>query len=353
MIDFRYHLVSLVAVFIALAIGIVLGAGPLRENLGEQLTEQVEQLRVDRDQMRTENIELTDDNADLTAYIAASGEDLVYGTMPGTSVTLILDHDSLMEDAQAVQTLVDAAGGSVQDIVVLQPSLWDPAKQQDRRTVARELQATWPAVITAPEVADGDLSAVIARTFGASDAATSIELTDAERTEIAAMLVDRGYVTASVPQVRAADALAYLSGDASLRAVASDTPEVSTARSQAFTQMQESLVTASLRQAEVTLVASTSTSPATSEGIVRTVRTTETFAGVASVDGLDNPSAPAVITLGLAEAFTGTPGAFGTANDATALLPSAKDLRARLAQNSGSQDSGGQDSGTASDGGRG
>ena len=37
MIDFRYHLVSLISVFLALAVGIVLGAGPLRENLGDQL----------------------------------------------------------------------------------------------------------------------------------------------------------------------------------------------------------------------------------------------------------------------------------------------------------------------------
>ena len=36
MIDFRYHLVSLISVFLALAVGIVLGAGPLREHPGDQ-----------------------------------------------------------------------------------------------------------------------------------------------------------------------------------------------------------------------------------------------------------------------------------------------------------------------------
>ena len=33
-IDFRYHLVSIVSIFLALAVGIVLGAGPLKEDLG-------------------------------------------------------------------------------------------------------------------------------------------------------------------------------------------------------------------------------------------------------------------------------------------------------------------------------
>ena len=34
-IDFRYHLVSIVAVFLALAVGIVLGAGPLNESISD------------------------------------------------------------------------------------------------------------------------------------------------------------------------------------------------------------------------------------------------------------------------------------------------------------------------------
>ncbi|MBF0972903.1 MAG: copper transporter, partial [Actinomyces graevenitzii] len=40
-IDFRYHLVSLIAVFMALAVGVVLGAGPLQGTLGSALSDQV------------------------------------------------------------------------------------------------------------------------------------------------------------------------------------------------------------------------------------------------------------------------------------------------------------------------
>lgn len=45
MIDFRYHIVSLVAVFLALAVGIVLGSGPLRTALVSELTDDSEALR--------------------------------------------------------------------------------------------------------------------------------------------------------------------------------------------------------------------------------------------------------------------------------------------------------------------
>ncbi|HUV47611.1 MAG TPA: copper transporter, partial [Actinomycetes bacterium] len=33
MIDFRYHIVSIVAIFMALAVGIVLGSGPLKDDI--------------------------------------------------------------------------------------------------------------------------------------------------------------------------------------------------------------------------------------------------------------------------------------------------------------------------------
>ena len=48
MIDFRYHLVSIISVFLALAVGIVLGAGPLQANLGDQLSDQVAALRTEK-----------------------------------------------------------------------------------------------------------------------------------------------------------------------------------------------------------------------------------------------------------------------------------------------------------------
>jgi hypothetical protein len=45
MIDFRYHVVSLAAALMALAIGIVLGSGPLRTALVSSLTDETDQLR--------------------------------------------------------------------------------------------------------------------------------------------------------------------------------------------------------------------------------------------------------------------------------------------------------------------
>ena len=54
MIDFRYHLVSIISIFLALAVGIVLGAGPLKGDLGTRLTQETTALRADKAQLRTE-----------------------------------------------------------------------------------------------------------------------------------------------------------------------------------------------------------------------------------------------------------------------------------------------------------
>ena len=53
MIDFRYHVVSLISVFLALAVGIALGAGPLKETIGDTMAGQV-QLATEKDALRTE-----------------------------------------------------------------------------------------------------------------------------------------------------------------------------------------------------------------------------------------------------------------------------------------------------------
>ncbi|BDZ58322.1 hypothetical protein GCM10025872_19790 [Barrientosiimonas endolithica] len=45
MIDFRYHLVSIVAVFLALATGLVIGATSLQDQVAGTLQGQVTQLR--------------------------------------------------------------------------------------------------------------------------------------------------------------------------------------------------------------------------------------------------------------------------------------------------------------------
>jgi hypothetical protein len=62
-IDFRYHVVSIVAVFIALAVGIVLGSGPLKDDISGFLEDRTEQLAQEKVELQGEVSALRQDLA--------------------------------------------------------------------------------------------------------------------------------------------------------------------------------------------------------------------------------------------------------------------------------------------------
>ncbi|MFD0852963.1 copper transporter, partial [Actinomadura adrarensis] len=52
MIDFRYHLVSIVAIFLALALGIILGSTTLSQSVTRGLQRQTAALAKEKDELR-------------------------------------------------------------------------------------------------------------------------------------------------------------------------------------------------------------------------------------------------------------------------------------------------------------
>ncbi len=59
MIDFRYHLVSLIAVFLAVALGIVIGTTALNNPISADIEARVDQLEQDKRQLEDRTQELT------------------------------------------------------------------------------------------------------------------------------------------------------------------------------------------------------------------------------------------------------------------------------------------------------
>ena len=112
MIDFRYHLVSLISVFLALAVGIALGAGPLEETIGNTLTGQVDQLRSERDQLRTDLDDAGSDLAASDAFVEAAGAELVAGTLAQRRVAVV-ELATVDGDARsAIEAQLTAAGAT-------------------------------------------------------------------------------------------------------------------------------------------------------------------------------------------------------------------------------------------------
>ena len=115
MIDFRYHLVSLISVFLALAVGVVLGAGPLQNSLGTALNDQVTSLRADRNEIKT-RLEQTEAAVnDRDDYIAAAAGAYLPGTLTGHKIVLVVLPEAQGGDIDLVTSQLETAGATIVD----------------------------------------------------------------------------------------------------------------------------------------------------------------------------------------------------------------------------------------------
>lgn len=139
MIDFRYHIVSLVAVFLALAVGIVIGAFTLSGGVGDSLNHQASSLRSEQAQLRAQ-VQATGNALNLADNFATLADPaLVTGVLNGDSIALVLlpgTPDSLVS---ATKSSIAAAGGSVATTVTLNDSWLAPQSGEQLRSVAKQL----------------------------------------------------------------------------------------------------------------------------------------------------------------------------------------------------------------------
>lgn len=143
MINFRYHVVSLTAVFLALAIGLVVGTaagnGPVADSLRGEITALSEQ----KDQLRGQVKELTDEaNRQEDAWDEAAATTLP-GKLAGKRV-LVVSFASSAKHVDGVARLLGAAGAKVTGRIKLEDKFLDPTKNEELLDLA--LQAAPPGV---------------------------------------------------------------------------------------------------------------------------------------------------------------------------------------------------------------
>jgi hypothetical protein len=149
-IDFRYHLVSLVAVFIALAVGIVLGAGPLREGISDTLEGEVSGLRAERAEVRAQATEAQAHADALDRALGVVAPRAAASTLTGVRVAVVLLPGADRNLADQLTQSVDEAGGQVPLTVTLQPS-WQTAQGQEEAVPLLEDLASHLQLPSLPE----------------------------------------------------------------------------------------------------------------------------------------------------------------------------------------------------------
>ncbi|MFL6096303.1 MAG: copper transporter [Blastococcus sp.] len=128
MIDFRYHLVSLIAVFLAVALGIVIGTTALNAPILADIKHQVGALEQDKRSLenRTQQLQTQVDRTD--AFADAVAPALVDKTLAGSSVLLVVTNDGVpTETVDQLTALIQDAGGTVSGTLTLQPEYSDPS----------------------------------------------------------------------------------------------------------------------------------------------------------------------------------------------------------------------------------
>ena len=135
MINFRYHLVSLVAVFLALTIGIALGSTVVKESIVGSLNSRIKQVSQEASDRRVENDALRQLLGQRDAFITQTAPRIVAGTLTGRQETVVAERGFDAGTARSVVQLAQAGGGDVPAIVWLENkfALDTPARRNDLR----------------------------------------------------------------------------------------------------------------------------------------------------------------------------------------------------------------------------
>jgi hypothetical protein len=157
MIDFRYHLVSIIAVFLALAIGIVVGTTALNGYVVDDLRARNGAVIKDKRGLETEVRTLRNQVSKRDQFATVVGPAVVAGALAGESVLVVTTpgaSDSVVKDVTA---LIGQAGGTSTGTLKLTDDLLDPANS----AVVDDLVArVVPAGLDLPEGSASDRAAL-------------------------------------------------------------------------------------------------------------------------------------------------------------------------------------------------
>ena len=113
MIDFRYHLISIVAVLLALSIGIVMGTGVLGGPLLEDLEDRVEEVRARNAELLAEIDDLQQRISEQQDFAEDAGEYLLPGRLTGEEVVVFEFEGVAGGLVDEVRNEVEDAGGQI------------------------------------------------------------------------------------------------------------------------------------------------------------------------------------------------------------------------------------------------
>jgi hypothetical protein len=206
MIDFRYHLVSIVAIFLALAVGLVLGSTVLRpyalkglERVSKGEQHEISVLLQTRDQLQRQ---AAADNQ----FAGANAGQLLHQLLEGQQVALIVAPGAPGSVTSGITQAIGLAGAKVTGTLQLQSTLFD-ISPTGRERLAQLAEHLAPPGLTLAGSAQAQASELIANSIMTKDNPGQPVAGQPDSTSSAALdgLVQGGFLTiaSGQPAVRA------------------------------------------------------------------------------------------------------------------------------------------------------
>lgn len=303
MINFRYHIVSLMAVFLALAVGIAAGVS-LSPSVSQGLNEQAAQDRRQVTELRDEVDRRNALDQYRDAWAERVGGQVALGALNGVGVAVVAMPDAPRAVVQAVGDAVETAGGTVVRTAEIDQQVYDPTRVE-------EVEAAVAPFAEVAGLEDGMSPATrFGRVLGWAIAARAPQERDDRAAAMGEALQEAGLVTFGDDSDRQAELVVVVTAAASDTAVP---PEVL----QAHVQSDVALL---VRAAGVVVAGPNSEEIAGTD--VLAVRTdTEAADVLSTVDVADLPSGVLTTVLAGQEQLLGRQGHYGGLARVDAPLP--------------------------------
>lgn len=314
MIDFRYHLVSIVAVFLALAVGVVLGSATLNGPITKELRKSVTALRHEEDNQISQNQSQRHQIKTDQQFAQAAEPLLLDRLLAGQRVVLITAPGAPSSVTDGVTQALTQAGAKVTGQINVQSMFFD-SSSGTRNTLSLLTQRLTPSGTSlrtgSAQAQAGQLiaSAILTQDGAGQPAAGS---QDSDGAAILSGFATGGFLSVSEPSlVRATLAVVIVPASP-------PTTNDSNPASQALVTLSKQLDAAS--QATVVAGSAAGSGPGSA---IQVIRSASSAGSLSSVDDADTTTGQIVVAWALQELLTGAkPGNYGTASGASAPGPS-------------------------------
>lgn len=310
MMSFRYYIVSLTAIFLALALGLVLGSTNVSQRMLSVVAGDRDSLNGQIDQLSSSQSQLEAGQRAGNAFAASVGPAVVKGQLAGRRIVLVSTPDADPGDRDAVRQLIAQAGGTMTGELALTDAVTDPARADAARDLATRLLpsgAQLPASADAGSLLGGLLgSALLMRPQDTKPRAAADQIGAA-----LAGLTQGGFVRAGA-RPGPAQLVVVLTGGPFTGADAAD-------RAATLARLS-----AELDRAGSGAVVAGRTGSEGPDGAVGVVRADSVMSStVSTVDGVQTAIGRVATVLALREQADGRAGRYGSGSNAQAPIPGA------------------------------